>query len=321
MRVLVYIEQRHRVLKKNTLEVLSLAKSMVQNSADLSAVVVGKDIAGIAEQVRAYNLGSVYVVEGDEFEHFNALAYSKAVEECIRVFDPQLVLGAASPIGRDLFPRLAARFDGGIVTDAVAVSRDGDNLVVQKPMYAGKCIGEFELSGATRQFLTIRPNVFPVEPVADNNPELKTLSVSVDLASCRTVEVRKGESERPDLTEASVIVSGGRALKNSENFKIIEACADVLGAAVGASRAAVDAGYRAHSAQVGQTGKTVTPNLYIACGISGAIQHLAGMRTSKVILAINNDPDAPIFNIADYGIVGDLFEVVPALTEKLKSIL
>jgi electron transfer flavoprotein alpha subunit len=207
------------------------------------------------------------------------------------------------------------------MTDLTEISYQGDSLSGTKPMYAGKVLATMSSKGSLH-FATLRPNVFPANKSAGGSAAAKALSVSAPGDSrIKTVEIRKGKSEKADLTEASIIISGGRALGSADNFKILHSCADVIGATVGASRAAVDSGYAGHDMQVGQTGKTVNPNLYIACGISGSIQHMAGMRTSKVIVAINTDPEAPIFTVADYGIVADLFKAVPVMEQELKKIV
>jgi electron transfer flavoprotein alpha subunit len=215
-------------------------------------------------------------------------------------------------------PKVAARLDAGLASDCTSLAFAGSNVTVRRPVYSGKATAEVEFVGAGPKLVTLRANALGV-PKPDTSKTAETVNVAVSLNDQKTkvLEVVKGASARPDVTEASIVVSGGRSLKNSENFKLLEDMADVMGAAVGASRAAVDAGYRPHRDQVGQTGKVVSPALYVACGISGAIQHLAGMRTSKVIVAINTDAEAPIFQVADYGIVGDLFQVVPALQAEL----
>ena len=322
MKVLVYIEQRNGKLKNNAFEVMTLGRQLAGASLDVTAVVIGKNIVSLQSQLKGYGVEKVVMADHDDLANYNTLNYCAVLQKIISDIKPEVVLAPASPLGKDILPRLAARFDCGIITDAISVEKNGNAIKALKPMYAGKCLAEVTITGSPIQFISIRPNtVKPVES-GEGNATVEQLSVSLpDSSNFKTLEIRKGENEKPDLTEASIIVSGGRALGSSANFKIIEDCAEVLGATVGASRAAVDAGYRTHSAQVGQTGKTVTPNLYIACGISGAIQHLAGMRTSKVIVAINNDAEAPIFSLCDYGIVGDLFEVVPLLTEKFKSIV
>jgi len=235
-----------------------------------------------------------------------------------------LLLGTASAMGRDLMPRVAARLDTGMISECTALKVDGGKIVATRPLYAGKVLADATISGAAVQVITCRPNVFTTT-AAEASKKAKTTPTGSQAASlavaARIVETVEAKSDRPDLTEASVIVSAGRAIKSAENFKLMNDLADVLHAAVGASRAAVDAGFASHSIQVGQTGKTVNPTLYLAFGISGAIQHVAGMRTSKVIVAVNTDAEAPIFQLSDYGIVGDLFEIAPLLTQELKKLL
>tara|TARA_B100001094_G_scaffold318460_1_gene362077 strand:- start:275 stop:1246 length:972 start_codon:yes stop_codon:yes gene_type:complete len=321
MKVLVYIEQRSTKIKANAFETLTKGLELAGSPSNLAAVVVGKGASGLASELEGYGPDKVYVVEGDEFENYNVVSYSAGIEEAIKAFSPNLVLGAASPLGRDVFPRLAARLNSGILTDLVEISLDGDNVKGKKPMYSGKVLANVAIQNSEIQFATIRPNTFAAEKKSEGSATAEILSVSVPTTvNLKTKEIRKGESNKVDLTEAVTIVAGGRAMGNSDNFKILDDCADTIGATVGASRAAVDSGYATHTMQVGQTGKTVNPSLYIACGISGSIQHMAGMRTSKVIVAVNTDPEAPIFGVADYGIVADLFEAVPLMTGKFKEL-
>ena len=229
-----------------------------------------------------------------------------------------------TPLSRDLLSRCAAALKVPIITDLVGIeTKEGRLLGGKKPIYAGKVLANLAFQTQGLRIATLRPNSFA--PEKTTIPMLtQPLSIPISntaLEKITLTEIRKGKSQKADLTEASRIISGGRSMASADNFEILHRCADVLGATVGASRAAVDAGYATHDMQVGQTGKTVNPSLYIACGISGAIQHLAGMRTSKVIVAINKDPEAPIFSVADYGIVADLFEAVPILTEQLKTMI
>jgi electron transfer flavoprotein alpha subunit len=229
---------------------------------------------------------------------------------------PDVILSATTTLSRDTLPRIAARKKAGLVTDVIEV--DDLALTVKKPMFAGKAVAKLALKPESLRMISIRANSYPAKPLTGE--ALQTIvEPSKNSYTIKSLGVRKSESARLDLTEAKRIISGGRSLKNAENFSILKDCATLLNAEVGASRAAVDAGYAPHEMQVGQTGKTVSPDLYIACGISGAIQHLAGMKTAKTIVAINLDPQAAIFTVADYGIVGDLFEIVPALTAALKE--
>jgi electron transfer flavoprotein alpha subunit len=321
MKVLVFIEQRAGKLKSSAFEALTVGARLAGSAGDCAAVVVGKGVEGLAKELAGYGADTVHVVDGDAFDLYNPISYAAAVEAAVKGHGAKVVVAAASPMGRDILPRLAARFDGALLTDVTQVELSGDTVTGVKPMYAGKVLAQVATQNAPVQFVSIRPNVFAPNKTGQGAANADKLAVTAPASRIKTVEIRKGKTERPDLTEAHVIISGGRSLASADNFKILYECADVIGATVGASRAAVDSGYAAHDMQVGQTGKTVNPNLYIACGISGSIQHMAGMRTSKVIVAINTDPEAPIFKIADYGIVADLFKAVPILTKKLKDLV
>ena len=321
MKVLVFVEQRDHKIKSSALEALTAGAKLAGSAQDCAAVLVGSGVEDLASQLKGYGCDTVYVVDHAGFDKYQPLSYAAAVEQAVKAHGAKVVVGAASPMGRDIFPRLTARLDGGIMTDVITVEWQGDHLIGTKPMFAGKTLAKVALKNAPVQFATVRPNVAKAEKTGAGAATVSKLSVAPVEGKIKTLEVRKGTSERPDLTEAALIVSGGRSVGSAENFKIIGKLADVLGATVGASRAAVDSGYAPHEMQVGQTGKTVNPNLYIACGISGSIQHMAGMRTSKVIIAINTDPEAPIFKVANYGIVADLFKAVPVMAEKLKQLL
>ena len=320
MKVLVFIEQRENKLKKSSLEALATARKIAGAAGQVAGLLVGGSVDSLAAELKGFGADTIYTVSGNAFHHYNVLNYGAALEQAIKTFAPKLILGMATPMGRDLFPRLAARFDAGMATDLVEIKAEGDFVSGLKPMYSGKCFAEIHMQNTELQFVTLRPNVFKGESSGDGQAQVSKLDVSPVSGKLETLEVRKGKSEKADLTEATIIISGGRALGSADAFSILHECADPLGATVGASRAAVDAGFAPHDMQVGQTGKTVNPNLYVAAGISGSIQHMAGMRTSKVILAVNTDPEAPIFKIANYGIVGDLFQVVPALTKKIKEL-
>jgi len=320
MKVLVFIEQRDGKIKPSALEAMGVGLRLAGSHSNVAAVIIGKDSQNAASELAGWGADTVFAAQGEGVDTYNVLSYLDAMNEAIKAFTPDVVLGTATPMGRDLFPRLSARLDAGLLTDLTEVEWQNGQIHGTKPMYSGKCLAKVFLQNSKVQLVTIRPNVFHAKKPESGAATVKPLTVSPDSAAgLRTVEIRKGKSERVDLAEASAIISGGRSVGSAENFKILFDCADTIGATVGASRAAVDSGYASHDMQVGQTGKTVNPTLYIACGISGSIQHMAGMRTSKVIVAINTDPDAPIFSVASYGIVGDLFKVVPALTAKLKE--
>ena len=321
MKVLVFIEQRDGKIKSSAFEALTVGAKLAGSASDCAAVLVGKGVEGLASHLSGYGCDTVFVAYDPGFQLYNPLNHAGAIEAAVKQFNPKILLGVASPMGRDIFPRLAARLDAGILTDLTQIEQAGDGVSGIKPMYAGKVLANVVTEKAALSLATIRPNVFPANKQGDGKASPQKLTIVPTASRIKTLEIRKGKSEKPDLTEAAVIVSGGRAMGNADNFKILHELGDVIGATVGASRAAVDSGYASHEMQVGQTGKTVNPNLYIACGISGSIQHMAGMRTSKVIVAVNTDPEAPIFKVASYGIVGDLFQVVPLLTAKFKALL
>lgn len=322
MKVLVFLEQREGVLKSSAFEALSVASELTAgNSANVAGLLIGSKNSDLAKELDGYGADVIYNAESSELGLYNVFAYADAMAAAVESFKPDVVLGVASPMGRDLFPRVAAKVNAGLLTDLIELDQSGEFKGGTKPMYAGKVLADVEFQNCSVKMATIRPNVFPAKK-SQGKATLTPLSVEfkADLNRLKTVELRKGESSKTDLTEAGYIISGGRAMGSSDNFKILHECAQTIGATVGASRAAVDSGYAGHDMQVGQTGKTVNPNLYVACGISGSIQHMAGMRTSKVIVAINTDPDAPIFSVADYGIVADLFEAVPVLTKQLAEL-
>lgn len=317
-KVYVIAEHRDGRLKKATFELLG-ASSAAGN--ETHAILLGDGVEPLAKELGQYGATQVHLAQSPALKYYTSEAYSKVIMDVLKSAGADVVLASHTPTGRDLLPRVAARLGVGIATDCTQLAFDGAKIKVRRPVYAGKATAEVEFLGSGPQVATVRQNALGV-PKPDASKSAQIANVSVDLGALKTqvLEVIKGASARPDVTEASIVVSGGRSLKNADNFKLLEDLADVLGAGVGASRAAVDAGYRPHRDQVGQTGKVVSPTLYIACGISGAIQHLAGMRTSKCIVAINTDPEAPIFQVADYGVVGDLFTLVPLLKDEFKKI-
>jgi len=322
--VLVVAEQRKGVIRKVTWEVLSEGKRLAdQLGQEMMAVVLGGDgIGAHAEGFGQWGASKVYVAEHGELGDYRANPYTRVIADLAREIQPNIILMGASSTGKDLAPRLAARLGAGLVSDCVALQLQDGKLVGRRPMYAGKLYAQVACK-ATPQMATVRPNVFAkAEPDAGGTAEVVRLSPQFQEGDLKAtvVELKEEAGGRPDLTEAEIIVSGGRGMKGPENYPLLETLADLLGGTVGASRAAVDAGWRPQSDQVGQTGKVVTPNLYIACGISGSIQHLAGMGTSKIIVAINKDADAPIFQKADYGVVEDLFKVLPPLTEEVRKL-
>lgn len=317
-KVFVIAEHRDGKLKKSTFELLGASKA---GGNETHAILLGDNVAELAKELGQYGAQKVHLAQNPALKFYTSEAYAQAIVPILKGANPDVVLASHTPTGRDLMPRVAARLGVGVATDCTQASFEGGKLKVRRPVYAGKATAEVEFVGSGPQVATIRANALGVpKPDASGTAEVIQVTPQIGELKSKVTEVVKGASARPDVTEASIVVSGGRSLKNAENFKILEEMADTLGAAVGASRAAVDAGYRPHRDQVGQTGKVVSPQLYIACGISGAIQHLAGMRTSKTIVAINTDPEAPIFQVADYGLVGDLFALVPALTQEFKKL-
>ncbi|GMA49548.1 electron transfer flavoprotein subunit alpha [Alicyclobacillus contaminans] len=289
----------------------------------MSVALLGSGVEALASGLGQAGADTVYVVDAPELENYTPDAYKKAFMEAVRATNPDVILMAHSAIGKDLAPVIATRLGAGQVSDIVGLEVSGDAITFTRPIYAGKAFTKVRVKKGTI-VVTVRPNNLPpAEGDIAKAGTVNKLDVSFapqDLATTVREIVQKA-STGVDLSEAKIIVSGGRGVKSADGFKPLQELADVLGAAVGASRGACDAGYCDYALQIGQTGKVVTPDLYIACGISGAIQHLAGMSNSKVIVAINKDPEAPIFQVADYGIVGDLFEVVPMLTEEFKKAL
>jgi electron transfer flavoprotein alpha subunit len=314
--ILVFVEQRNSEVRKASLQALSEAK---RQGGEVSAVLPGSGIGDTAAGLGAWGADKVYVADDPNLELYSSEGYAEVVVKAVEQAQPGAVFFAGTAMGRDLAPTVAARLGVGAIPDAVGLTLDGETFSVRRPVYSGKAIATANTAGNTPQVISLRPNVFAAEEAsgAGEVVALDGLSLSIRAVVKELLEAEGGEL---DVAEADVIVSGGRGIKGPENFALIKSLADALGGAVGASRAAVDAGWIEHSHQVGQTGKVVSPSLYVAAGISGAIQHLAGMSSSKVIVAINKDPDAPIFKVADYGIVGDLFDVIPPMVEAIKAL-
>lgn len=315
--VFAITEQRDGELRKVSLEAVSEGRRIADGlGADLTAVVLGSGIEGLAEELKKYGPDKIWVVDDPALADYTTDAYANILSGLIQSADPAVVILGASAQGKDLAGRLAARLDAGVAMDCTAIKLDNGSLTYTRPMFGGKIVAEVEIDGAP-QIVAIRPNVMDIAEVSKESAMDKP---AVEVGEIKTAVVEKimDTGNKIELTEADIIVSGGRG--TGGDYAAIEALAAELGAAVGASRSAVDEGWRPHSDQVGQTGKTVSPTLYVACGISGAIQHLAGMSTSKYIVAINKDEEAPIFSKADFGVVGDLFDVVPAFAEEVKKI-
>ncbi len=315
--VLIFAEQQpDGQLRKASLHALSAgAKLAALAGAELHAVVLAKDGAALANTVKEYGVKAVHAASGPQFEHYVAELYAPALAELITSIKADFFGAAASALGRDLLPRVAAKLKAAMATDVMGFSGSGADITFTRPMWAGSVIAEVKLHTPVKVF-TARATEFDAAAKGAAG-EVKTFSPAAAVSKTKHIDFKEVKSARPELTEAKVVVSGGRGTKG--DFKEIEALADELGAAVGASRAVCDAGWVPNDLQVGQTGKVVAPNLYIAAGISGAIQHLAGMKGSKVIVAINKDPEAPIFQVADYGLVADLFKAVPELRAAIKA--
>lgn len=317
MKFLVFIEQRDGKIRKASLEALSLARKLA--GGQVAAVLPGKGVTAGAKGLGRYGAAVVYVADRDELALYSTKGYVGALDAAAKKEAADAVLLAATAMGKDVAPRFAARNDVSVLADVMDLSREGDRLVGSRPVYSGKARAEVDCGTAKLQVATTRPNVFPAEPVDGPEPRIERLDLPPVQPRARVVRVEASESKELDVSEADVIVSGGRGIKGPENWPMIRELADALAAALGASRAVVDAGWIDHQHQVGQTGKVVSPTLYVACGISGAIQHLAGMGTSKVIVALNKDPEAPIFKVATYGIVGDIFQTVPEVTKAVRA--
>ena len=323
--VWVFAETRDGKIIKVVNEMLNASKEIGGKlGEDVAAVLLGSGVEALAGELAGMGAKKVYLADDAKLEKYTPDAYAKVVVDLVKKNEPSVLLFGNSAVGKDLGPTVAAKLGVGMCSDCTGLEVGADNkLVFTRPVYAAKAITTVVCSDKP-QMATIRPNVLPPgEPQAGASADVEKVAVALEDADLRTVvrDIVKSAGGKVELTEADIIVSGGRGMKGPENYKILEELAEVLGAAVGASRAAVDAGWRDHHDQVGQTGKVVNPSLYIACGISGAIQHLAGMKTSKVIVAINKDADAPVFKVANYGIVGDLFKVVPVMTEEFKKLL
>jgi electron transfer flavoprotein alpha subunit len=323
--IMTLAEQRDGEIRKISYEVISEGRRLADSlGQELTVVLLGLNIKDKASTSGHYGADKVLVADHELLATYTTDAYVSVIAELVKANDPAILLLGASVQGKDLAARLSARLGVGMAQDCTAFSLENGNLVAVRPIYAGKAFAKVTFANSWPQMASARPNVMTLsEPDTSRSPQIVDATFNLDSSAIKTkiVDVIRDQAGKIDLTEADKIVSGGRGMKGPENYKILEELASVIGASVGASRSAVDAGWRPHSDQVGQTGKVVSPNLYIACGISGAIQHLAGMSTSKVIVAINKDPDAPIFQKADYGVVEDLFKVVPALTEEIRKMM
>src|SRR5512138_1706691 len=315
--VLIVAEQAQGTLRKATLHALAAGREVAKRTGGkLHVALLGKGVGALAEELAGYG-ADIHVADAPVLEHPLAEAYAPVVADLAKAVQATYVGAAATAAGKDLLPRVAARLGAGMATEVLSFGGEGAAVTFRRPMWAGNVLAEVEIATPVKVF-TVRATEFPAA-AKEGKGAVSAAAVSIDAGALRTrfAGFKEVKSERPELTEARVVVAAGRGPKG--DFKPVEALADELGAAVGASRAAVDAGWVPNDWQVGQTGKVVAPELYVAAGISGAIQHLAGMKGSKVIVAVNKDPEAPIFQIADYGLVADLFKVLPELAAKVKA--
>jgi electron transfer flavoprotein alpha subunit len=322
MKILAFAEQRNNKFKKSSFEVVRTARTIAdQTDGEVIALVIGDQVQTIASELGGYGAQRVLAVQQPKLEKYSSTAYSKIIAEVLKKEQGSVVLLSATAMGKDCAPRVAVKLDAGMGSDCIVLKVEGENIIATRPVYGGKALADIKINSAVKVF-TLRPNVFPAGISSGTAVRVEVVDIPLidsDFTSLAVETIQA--SGKLDVAEADIIVSGGRGLKAAENFKMIEDLAGAIGGAVGASRAVVDAGWRPHSEQVGQTGKTVSPSLYVAVAISGAIQHLAGMSSSKYIVAINKDKDAPIFQTADYGIIADAFEIVPALTQEIKKLL
>lgn len=315
--IFVITEQQDGAFRKVTFEAVSEGRRLADGlNTDLTAVVMGSGVENITGELEKYGADKILVADDPVLAEYTTDAYTNVLANIIKPLDPELIIIGASTQGKDLAARLAARLDAGMAMECVAIRLENSGLVFTRPMFGGKVLADVEIEG-TPKIVAVRPNVMSIAESPKTASVEKADVLAGDVATS-VIETKAEAGDKVELTEADIIVSGGRG--TGGDYAVIEELAALFGGAVGASRSAVDEGWRPHSDQVGQTGKVVSPNLYVACGISGAIQHLAGMSTSKYIVAINKDPEAPIFTKADFGVAGDLFEVVPEIIEEVKKL-
>lgn len=320
--VLIVAETRDGALRSVTGETASAGRRLADEAGGVcSAVLIGGGVEDQAERLGTWGIEKVFTADHEGLRAYRGSAWLKAVEQAVEAADPAYILIAATSLGKDLGPRIAASLDAGYAAVCTELRLEEGKLAASRPVYAGKAVQHVRVATPVA-VASLRPKNFGVDESRAGEPEVEELDVSwVEGGSFEESEpVAAAEGEKMDLTEADRIVSGGRGMGGADNWEILEELAEALDAELGASRAVVDAGWRSHSEQVGQTGKTVTPELYVACGISGAMQHLAGMSRSKTIVAVNKDPEAPIFGVADYGIVGDVNEVLPVLSTEVREV-
>lgn len=315
--IFVFVEYKDGGVRKVSLEALTKGRELARTlDSSLYGVVIGSGVTEVAETVRDY-ADKVLLVDNNALDSYRCDTYTAALEQLVKKYQPSMILGGSTVTGKDLFPRLAARLSAPIISEAVGIRFEEGRLTVKKPLYGGKIVSWLGVKEGRTPIVTFRPNSFFVEKASSQGAVIEEF---LDLApdSRFTILSRdKGSAKKMDLQEADFIICGGRGMKGPENFQILEEIADIMGGRVGASRAVVDSKWREYDDQVGKSGKTVSPKLYIGCGVSGALHHTMGMDTSKVIVAVNKDPNAPIFSYADYGIADDLFVILPILKEEL----
>lgn len=325
--IMVFAEQRNGEIFGCTYELLGEGRKLADKlGQDLNAVLSGDQVENLSKDLFAYGADKVYLIEDENLSNYQTGPYTTAVAAVISKYKPAIVLYGATTIGRDLAPRVAARIQTGLTADCTSldIEEDTDLLLQTRPAFGGNIMATIKCPRHRPQMATVRPKVMKkATPDPNRQGELIKLPVDINPKSIKTKIIEILKASRPDnnIEEADILVAGGWGMESKDNFQILKELAQVLGGSVAASRAAVDAEWQPHANQVGQTGKTVRPKLYIACGISGSVQHLVGMQSSEVIIAINKDPEAPIFHVADYGIVGDLFQIVPELTRQLKEVI
>ena len=323
--VWVYAEQRQGVIAPVVKELLGEGRKLADEiGTQLCAILLGKDVAGLTGELIRCGADKVYVAEHPLLENFTTDGHTKVIADAIEEYKPEILLYGATHIGRDLAPRVAARVNTGLTADCTKLEIDPEDkkILQTRPAFGGNLMATIVCPSHRPQMSTVRPGVMQkLEPDDSRTGEVISVNVKLEDSDVRTriLEIVKSVREVVSLTDADVIVAGGRGLGSADGFEVIQKLADAMGGVVGASRAAVDAGWIDHSHQIGQTGTTVKPKIYVACGISGAIQHLAGMQSSDTIIAINKNPSAPIFEVADYGLTGDLFEIVPMITEAYEN--
>lgn len=320
--ILVFTEQRGGQMKKAAYEALATARRLADAAGGrVVAVMAGSGLGELAAEAARHGADLVCTADHAELAHYSTEGYALAIQRAFEKTAPELVLASATAMGKDLAPRVAARLGLAYLADVTEVAHAGGRTTAVRPMYAGKALAQMSAAQGSVALVTLRPNVFrPGTPDASRTAAVEALDLTGLTIRARVAEVRTEAAGKVELTEADVVVAGGRGIKGPEHFPMLQDLADAFGGALGASRAVVDAGWIDHSHQVGQTGKTVSPGLYVACGVSGAIQHLAGMSSSKLIVAINKDPEAPIFKVADLGVVADVFDIVPKLTAEVRRV-